>query len=262
MNLARLQSLAQHHLLSGGDIPTELAQAIASPAGERWSIYVEAYRLRLTDALATQYPALVVRCGRAAFTELAAAFIRGHPSNHRSIRDYGAELADFVRGDHATAEQRLRGELARFEWLLAAAFDAADIAATRVEDLAAIAPHEWPTLCFAPVPSLQRFDTITNAVAAWREIRRGLEIDPVAGPALEPAASVIEPIPWLIWRPRWESEFRSLPTGEAAALDRLLAGTPFATLCGELADSHGEQAPLQAAAWLKGWLTEGLLLRV
>jgi hypothetical protein len=262
MRLAELQLLAQGHLLQGGDMPPDLEAAIAAPAGERWAIYVEAYRLRLTEALATQYPALVARCGRPAFGELAWRFIREYPSIHRSIRDYGRELPALAQADGATAELRLRGELARFEWLLAAAFDAPEATACTVAELAGVAPVEWPTLRFAAVPSLQRLRTSTNAVAVWRAMRRGLEDGPAAAVHAEPAAIDVAPIDWLLVRPRLETEFRSLPADEAIALDLVVAGTPFAALCETLAASHGDQAALQAATWLKGWLTEGLLLRV
>ena len=262
MKLAALQELAQRHLLDGGDMPPALAEAIAPPAAARWSIYVEAYRSRLTEALATQYAALVARCGREAFDELAWRFIREHPSTHRSIRDYGAQLHAIAGGDGTTAELCLRGELARFEWLLAAAFDAPDATACGVADLATVQPDEWPALRFVAVPSLRRLRTTTNAVAAWRALRQALDEDPTAGPVTGPVATATGPVEWLIVRPGLETTFRSLPADEAAALDRLLAGTPFAALCATLADSHGARAALQAATWLKGWLTEGLLLRV
>ena len=38
------------------------------------------------------------------------------------------------------------------------------------------------------------------------------------------------------------------------------AGWSFAELCEQLA-GQGEQAPLQAAGWLKQWLSDGLLQR-
>ncbi len=262
MKLADLQLLAQSHLLEGGDMPPALQDAIAAPASERWTIYVEAYRLRLTAALATQYPTLTARCGRALFGELAWRFIRAHPSTYRSIRDYGRELADLAHGDGATPELRLHGELARFEWLLAAAFDAPNVTACTVTALAELAPDAWPTLRFAAVPSLQRLRTTTNAVAVWRALRRALEADPACGPLAEPVATDIAPVDWLIVRPQLETEFRSLPAHEAAALDLALAGVPFAALCETLTATYGDAAALQAATWLKGWLAEGLLLRV
>jgi len=260
--LKDLQSLAQRHLLEGGELPAALEASLAQPAAERWGIYVEAYRLRLVEALATTYGALRARVGGECFAALARAFIDGHPSTHRSLRDYGAEFPAFLARSGDDAEARLCAELASFEWHLAAAFDAQDTTPTTVADLAAVAPAEWPGLSFRGVPGLGRLRTTTNAVAAWRACRDALEADPSAGPVLEPTAADIEPVEWLIIRPALETRFRSLPADEADALDRVLAGTGFAALGDALAERHGDGAALAAATWLKGWLTEGALQRV
>ena len=74
-------------------------------------------------------------------------------------------------------------------------------------------------------------------------------------------AQRLAPVEWLIWRPQLTTQFRSCEPDEAIAFNTLAGGTTFGELCGGLAESLGEHAALQAAGWLKGWLTEGLLLR-
>jgi hypothetical protein len=257
-----LQRTAQRHLLGAGPLPAALEAAIVPPAADRWSIYVEAYRLRLVEALATTYGALTARLGRDAFARLAREFIAAHPSTHRSLRDYGGELAAFIAARGTDAETRLQSELAAFEWHLAAAFDAPDATATAVAELASVAADAWPSLSFRGVPGLGRLRTASNAIAAWRAARAALDADPAAGPVPEPVAGFVDPVEWLIVRPGLESQFRSLPDDEAEALDLVLGGTPFAALCEALGARHGDGAALAAATWLKGWLTEGALLRV
>ena len=46
------------------------------------------------------------------------------------------------------------------------------------------------------------------------------------------------------------------------ALDALLAGDSFGSVCEALTATEGDRAALQAATWLKGWLVEGLLEQV
>jgi len=261
-SLEDLQRTAQRHLLGGGAMPAKLTAALAPPAEERWGIYVEAYRLRLTEALATTYRALAARLGREAFALLAGDFIGATPSTFRSLRDYGGDLPAFLAARAADPESRLCAELASFEWQLAAAFDAPGAVATSVADLAAIAPGEWPELRFRAVPGLGRLCTTTNAVSAWRTSRAALEDDPAVGPLPDPPAEDGAATEWLIIRPALETQFRSLPDDEAEALDLVLAGVSFAALGEALAGRHGEGAPLAAARWLKGWLTEGALQRV
>ena len=260
MRLAELEAAMQAHVLAGGALPAALAQALAPPA--RCAIYVEAYRLRLIEALATQYPALAARAGRAGFAAVAQAFIMEVPSVHRSIRDYGAELPAHLAAAAGDVEDAMRAELAAFEWRLAAAFDAAPAAATAPGDLAAVAPEEWPELRFRSVASLSRLATHSNAVAVWRAVKAAEVVD--GAPVAEPVAERSERVEWLIVRPHLDTEFRSLPGDEAAALDALLAGEPFGALCARLADA-GEPpaaAAARAAGWLKGWLLAGALERV
>jgi hypothetical protein len=264
MKLAELERAVQRHVLDGGPLPAALAAAVAAPAAERWEIYVEGYRLRLTEALATQYPALAARAGRAAFAEHMRAFIAATPSVHRSIRDYGRELPAYLAAGAADLEDEMRAELAAFEWRLAAAFDAAPATPTAAADLAGVAPADWPGLCFRGVPSLGRLATTSNAVPVWRAAKDALESDRGAPPVTAPAAARAARVEWLILRPALDSEFRSLPADEAAALDRLLAGAPFGALCARLAETLDDPgaAAARAAGWLKGWLQAGALERV
>jgi hypothetical protein len=261
MRLAELERAFQAHVLADGEPAPALLAAVDPPARERLGIYVEAYRLRLVEALATQYPALATRLGPPDFAALAQAFVRATPSSHRSIRDYGAGLADYIDAAAQDDEARLQGELARFEWSLAAAFDAAPGQAATIADLATVAGTEWPTLRFRAVPALGRLATTTNAVAAWRAART----DEGAGPApAAPPAERSARVEWLILRPALDTQFRSLPADEARALDRLLGGATFGELCATLAAELGDEgaAALAAAGWLKGWISEGALERV
>jgi hypothetical protein len=262
MRLAELQQAVQAYVLDEAPPSATLVAAVAPPAAERWDIYADGYRLRLAEALAGSYPVLRTRLGEAAFTTLARAFIAATPSTHRSIRDYGAELGAHLARGATTAEEAMRAELASFEWQLAAAFDAEDARPAGVEELATLGNADWPALRFAPVPSLRRLATASNAVAVWRALRQdepALAPEPCPEPLAALTATSTE---WLIARRALVTEFRSLDGAEAAALDQLLAGATFGELCGRVAESLGDNAALQAASWLKGWLLAGLLLRV
>jgi hypothetical protein len=264
MRLGELERAIQAHMLSGGPLPQALAVAVAPPAADRWEIYTDGYRSRLAEALAAHYPALHARLGADAFTARVTAFIAATPSQFRSIRDYGSELGPFIAAGASGIEDDLLAELAAFEWRLAGAFDARDAMPTSPADLATVAPTDWPELQFRGVPSLRRLTTRTNAVDAWRAAQPAEQ----TGVATESSAAAVpravqrEPVEWLIWRRRLATEFRTLEPAEAVALDRLCGGATFGELCETLAAEHGDGAALQAAAWLKGWLLGGVLLRV
>jgi hypothetical protein len=54
-------------------------------------------------------------------------------------------------------------------------------------------------------------------------------------------------------------QWRRLDTDEAAALDAVAAGEPFARLCERMTAVHGDGGALRAASLLKRWLADGLL---
>jgi len=258
MRLAELEQAVQDHVLGGGELPAALAAAVAPPAEERWQIYTEGYRLRLIEALSLQYPALHARIGADEFATRIEPFVVATPSVHRSIRDYGEELGEYLRARATTLDDEMLAELAGFEWQLAAAFDSADAKPATPADLGRIAPAEWAELRFRGIPSLRRARTTTNAVAVWR----AMQLAPEGDARLAPPGAPAEPVEWLIWRRGLATEFRLIEADESAALDRLFAGANFGALCESLAATNRDEAAVRAASWLKGWLLEGSLLRV
>ena len=262
MKLEELQRRVQRHILEGGEPEAPLCAAIGPPARERLEIYVDAYRLRLIAGLGVQYPAFAARCGRERFADHMNAFITAFPSRHRSIRDYGGELGAHVGHDAQDAETSMLAELADFEWRLTAAFDAPDAIPTAPTELAHVRPEDWPDLRFKGVPSLQRLATHSNAVSVWRAAKASLESADAASAMTDPVAVTGACVDWLIWRREHTTEFRSVPADEARALDALLAGDSFGSVCEALTATEGDRAALQAATWLKGWLVEGLLEQV
>ncbi|MGH8179286.1 MAG: DNA-binding domain-containing protein, partial [Steroidobacter sp.] len=69
--------------------------------------------------------------------------------------------------------------------------------------------------------------------------------------------------PWLIWRQNFKTNYRSLSNAEAEVLDLLIGGGSFETMCDALcATCEADEVPLRAAALLKGWIADGLLVGV
>ena len=127
MQLRLLQQDLQSYLL-GED--STIAQAIVDapplPTLERLGIYRNAYQVRLIEALDDTYPVLHAVLGDEVFVAMGRAFVAVHPSVHRSIRWYGAELAEFLSENPPYAGQPILAELALLEWTLAEVFDSAD----------------------------------------------------------------------------------------------------------------------------------------
>ncbi len=218
----------------------------------RLAIYANAYRARLAEALAENYPALHTLLGDERFATLCRRYLDAHPSPHASIRWFGDRLAEFLARHPDYRFQGVLAEMARFEWALRAAFDAADAAPLTPAHLQDLPPAQWPALVLRPVPALQRLDLRHNVPALWQAIDAGS--DPI------PVQRAERALPWAVWRHGQRVLFRSLAEDEAWALDRLCAGAPFAELCGGLAAAGDEAAAARRAAeLLLGWVREGLL---
>jgi hypothetical protein len=252
--LSRVQGDFQDYLLRGDTaVEQHVVGTARVPVATRLQIYGGAYRSRLADALAANFPALAKLLGEGDFHTLAAEYVRAHDSPFFSIRCYGDELSQFLatREDYAAAP--VLAELARWEWAMTSVFDAADAAPLAHETLARLPPPQWAQLRFAFHPSLQRLTLSWNAPQLWQALTADAE-----RPALSLAA---EPVEWLLWRQGLSSYFRSLPKSEAAALDGALRGWPFGELCELLCTELGDAAaPAQAATLLRGWVAAGLII--
>lgn len=230
----------------------EVASTPGVSADLRLKIYADAYRLRLVDALADNYPVLHALLGDDPFAELGARYLEAHPSRHFSIRHFGHRLAEFVAAQMPYAQQPVLADMANFEWVLRDVFDAADAVVLTPKDLAALAPELWPELRFKLHPTVRRLDLTWNAPALWKAIDEQLEPPP---PQINN-----HPIAWLIWRHDLKIQFRSLEVDEAWAIDALRLNTTFADLCAGLCEWVDEShASAHAARFVRRWLTDGLL---
>ncbi|HEX7815728.1 DNA-binding domain-containing protein [Dyella sp.] len=220
-------------------------------AGTRLAIYHHAYRARLREALAIEYPGLALMAGKS-FATLAAGYIEAHPSGHYNIRWHGAGLAAFLDYGLPWRERPALGDMARLDWAISTVFDAVDEPALLAQDLASLAPEDWATLQLHPQDKLQILVTPYN-VAAFRKAAD-------LGQARPRLRRHRQPVSLLIWRDGMEVRYRALDTDELAVLEAAIAGANFTELCDRLGQFHGqEQAPARMVQLLQGWLAGGLL---
>ena len=195
MELRELQREMQSGLLGGeSGIEAHIADTPPLTTEARLGIYRHAYVTRLSEALREYYPVLHQILGDEDFEALGTAFVRAHPSVHRSIRWYGREVAAFLREEPPFAEQPVLAEIATFEWALAESFDSADAGVLDRAALASVEPAEWADLTFRFHPSVQRLAFEWNTVAVWKTLSAEQ-----APPAPERSAGTVG---WLIWRRR------------------------------------------------------------
>jgi hypothetical protein len=254
MTLPAIQQRFQAFLLEGArDIEGHVIGTERVPVATRLAIYGDAYRARLTEALASNYPALATLIGEADFNSLAASYIATHVSRWPSIRHYGGDLPQFLASAEPYRDAPLLAELAAWEWAMTEVFDAADQNALTVEALARFPPQQWDALQFEFHPAVRRLDLRWNAPQTWKAVTGG-------GQRPEPELAAREQ-PWILWRSGLQILYRSLGGDEAMAFDGLRAGATFGEICVALCGYTAEaEAPVRAATCLRGWTESGLIV--
>jgi hypothetical protein len=260
-HLAKIQTDFQAYLYDcdkGAAFKSQIIDDAKVGAKKRLSIYYDAYRFRIIEALATAYPKLHVMLGDDLFDQTARSYIDQFPSTYRNMRWVGGNMQTHLK--NTLPQHPIAAEMAAFEWALGLAFDAEDAPILTLQDLAAVPPEAWADLKFSFHPSLQVLSLQWNVVQIWNALEKE-----------EPPPSIANTDePSLVWRQGsnlgsdlergLNSHFRSLDAAEYAALQLAISGASFGALCEKLQENASEEeATMQAAHYLAGWLNEGLI---
>lgn len=251
--LAELQQAFQGYVLHGtAGVAEQIEPGPLANHERRMSIYYDAYRLRLVEALATDFEALAAALGAEAFERACRSYVEATPSSFRNLRWYAGRFADFLQCTPPWSERPEWADLARFDWTLTLAFDAADAAQVTFSDLAALPADTWGSVAFELHPSVQVIQLRANAPSMRKAVDAQAPL-----PALELAE---RPVPWLIWRKGLAPHFRSLSEPEAWALQAVRGGASFPTVCEGLCEwMEPEEASAAAATWLRTWVDDQLI---
>jgi hypothetical protein len=234
-------------LRAGTPLLTSSAASHTLDAESRLQIYADAYFLRLREVLAEDFPRLAAMLGDDRFTALARDYLRRHPSMHPSVRHVGAALPDFVAA--AGDLSAWAGDLARLERARTDVFDAPDDTPIGLDDLRTIDATVWPQLRFTPIRALALLRLAWPAHTVWKDVD-------AASPA--PGVATVR-----VWRGADYRVFHApLERHAALALERLIAGEPFAGICAAFDDLPEADGARRAVALLARWLEDGIIAGV
>lgn len=237
--LAALQDAMQDWLLDGDP---RIGAHIAGPENsQRLRIYADAYRLRLLDVLAQDFPVTRTLLGEAAFEAQALGYLQAHPSRQPSVRWFGNGFADWLA--QAPGLPAGSDELARFEWLQGECFDAPDAPMLALAAVASLSAEAWPILPLRLHPAARMLATRHLRLSSGQPV-----------PARRTTVAR-----WLLWRSGLDVHWRRLDDDEAEVLGQIARGTHFGEVCESLARLDGDGSALRAASLLKRWLTDGVL---
>ena len=252
--LAGVQGDFQDYLLRGSlAIEAHVVGTARVPLATRLGVYGGAYA-----------PASPRRCRRTSRRSLSCWTRRTSAPSRRitwaridssffSIRYDGHELPQFLGTHPDYRDAPVLAELARWEWTMTGAFDAADATPLTHAALAGFSPQQWAQLRFSWHPSVARLGLGWNVPQLWQALTADTG---------RPAASVNrEPVQWLLWRQELTTYFRSLSATEAQALDAARDGWPFGELsrCCVMSWARRRRR-CRRRHLLRGWIDAGLII--
>ena len=261
LNLIQLQNDFQAYLLdgnlqhknNGAAFTKKIVNDKKVGVKKRLGIYADGYRLRIIEALASAYPILKAWLGDDLFDKTARSYIDAYPSTYRNMRWVGDVMCKHLT--KTLPKHPIAAEIAQFEWALSLAFDAEDAPVLNLQDLATIAPENWGDLRFKFHPAVQLLSPTYNVLLVWQALNSD-ETPPKATQINEPC---------VVWRKDLNSHYRSLEHAEHKAIQSVILGTSFGELCESLQENASqendseEEATMQAAQYLSGWLNGGLI---
>lgn len=215
-------------------------------ASSRLGVYHFAYRSRLIEALADDFPALRHALGSDRFEALADQVVRRFPSRGPNLNAFGYAMVRYLEGKWGRIAGRpfLR-DLARLEWALVEVVHAAVPPRLSPAALRAIPPESWPGLRFRGSPSLRLLTSRWPTNRYLQAFRQGAA-PPFPSP--ERSATLVYRQGFTVWR-------MDLSPLTHRLLTDLLHGDSLGTA---LAAVEGRAGSEQVMRWFEAWVSGGV----
>jgi hypothetical protein len=249
---------------TGFDLDADAAQLMTSgpkqSAGERLDVYRGAYRARLVECLADDYPALQFALGDESFEALCHAYIARHPSSSPSLNFFGRHMAQFCQTPPCPLASLpladFAADLAALEWALVEVLHSRVADALSPETLAGIPVERWVHARLPPSDAVRliRARYPVNAFfQSWKRHEHP-EVPPAA-----PSATAVYRTELTLWR-------MDLTPAMTTILVALFAGRTLgealAELEGTLDEAEAGEAERSLMVWFREWVLAGLFARV
>lgn len=247
------QSFFGHLIGEKTDVVTSIQSTKDHSAEQRLSIYASGYRLRLKEAISTDFDKLFSYLGDDLFEQLMDAYIDTYQSHHPSLRYYSKNMTELLSKQLPFSNYPELLELALVEQTFNHSFDAADGKTMTIDKLAAIAPEVWAELTIQFHASVSLLKLEKNSLSIWKALSE----------ETNPPEAILEASIWMIWRKDLVSRYREVSIAEYQILNLAIKGANFTELCDAmLAFSDEEQAPAQVIGLLQNWINEKIVCQL
>lgn len=247
-----------------GQVERVICRSAAQSSIERLNVYANAYYARLLEVLASEYPALVHALGAELFQEFALGYLQEHPSHSYTLSDLSTHFPEHLAKTRPARDSvepdwaDFLIDLATLERTYSVVFDGPGVENSTLlssEQLARIAPDQWPGMKLIPAPCL-RLLALRFAVHKYVTAVRRQE---------EPELPAPSPTWLVITRRNYIVRRVAVHEAEFAALTALLAGE---AVVDALAAAErrwrgpSEGLPQEARRWFRDWAAAGYFLGI
>lgn len=220
------------------------------PAKKRLHYYANGYRLRLKEALRSDYERLHAYVGDEWFECLMDAYIDRYPSSYTSLRDYGQHMSELVVSLEPFDRLPEVLEITKIEQAFNHSFDSLDDDAITWSHFAGLDPESWPGLKLRFHDSLRLIQQRYNSFQIWQALSQ----------QETPPEKCEQNSVWAIWRQDLVSRYRSIDEVENSVLETTTAGGDFSQVCENLLPLCGDETAQKALACLQQCTHDGLIV--
>jgi hypothetical protein len=216
-------------------------------AAQQMDIYQYGYRLRLSEAVTSDYPALGAYIGEKHMAQMASAYMQLHPSESYNLDRYSLGFADWFAQQ---AEDAFAIDLARLEQAIADVFMMQESAPINASLLMGLSPEEFGALVLRP-RAASRLMEFSYPVHAWLETQRKGDLLPVP----EASAEYM-----YIYRHNNEVKRAVVSPAAFALLEALASGMTVGTALDKVTGDNPqmmEEVVANLQSWFGQWLSGG-----
>lgn len=244
--LANLQQQLQENIISGNGAAAAddwiLPKNNFAPQ-EQLGVYINAYRYRLRDVVAEDYPVLAKYLGDENFDQLVAAFVENTQSRHFNIGRYAKAFPDFVT--RHLPDDTFAHDLARLETSITQLMDAPETPVLQQTDLDGMTPDLFVNAQLSPRAALE---LMTFAYPVNEYYRAAMNDEQPQRPAAAASYVAVFRHEDTMWR-------MELDAGEFTLLALLFDGHNIASALSHAPDTSAENL----TDWFSRWMRNGLL---
>jgi hypothetical protein len=213
-------------------------------------IYIEGYRIRLTQAIRSDYPTLLALLGEKEFDRLALLYIESNPPTHFNLDRYPHAFAAFV---HDSLSDDFTADVAALEGAIAQVFMMDDSTPLPPVVLGSVTPESFGKMTLNKRNASCLLELRYPADTYMEQLRDGLS----------PARP--EPAIRYLYLVRHDNEVKRHPLSHAQhlILSQLCESVTVGEALDAIADQNPDLVPEIAAAlpsWFAYWITNGFFM--